>query len=72
MTERGFFCLGEGSFTLPLCHETAVYPKQKLYLEKNIYIHSLLVHQKAGSRAFLEGGGDAKKIYREPKPVNFF
>ena len=30
MTERGFFCFEEvGFYTLPLCHETAVYPKQK-------------------------------------------
>jgi hypothetical protein len=39
MKERSFFCLGEGGFTLPLCHETAVYPKQKWYLEKKHIIY---------------------------------
>ena len=68
MTERDFFCLGESGFTLPLCHETAVYSKQKWYLVKKTY--NLLMHQRAeaGSRAFFEGAGANKKNYREPEP----
>ena len=29
-------CLGIEGFALPLCHETALYTKQRCYLEKNI------------------------------------
>ena len=56
ITERGFFCLGEGGFTFPLCHETVVYPKQKWYLERK------------KNNLLFRGSQTAKKNYMEPDP----